>query len=101
MVLDVVNVSLAWLKDQKIEDEDVSMRMMKSITDKEYLVPVVLRRGAVDIKIGSVYRVRRGREEIFGDLTLDLVGSLELEVIRAENDKVVGANPKKWVYVKE
>ena len=98
MVLEVVNFSLVQFKDQEIEEEPITLRMMKALDDKDLFVPVVLKVGAVSFKIGSVIRVRRGREEIFGDLTLDIEGTLECEVIRAENGTITGVKPKRLVY---
>lgn len=101
MVLEVVDISLVQFKDREFEEEMVSAKMMKAVDDKDLYVPVVIRVGAVDYKIGAMIRVRRGREEIFGDLTLDIVGSLEWEVIRSESGEIIEVKPKKWVYVKE
>ena len=98
MVLEVINFSLVRFKDQEIDGEEISMRMMKALDDKELHVPVVLRVGAVDFKLGSVHRVRRGREQIFGDLSLNIEGILEYEVLRSEDGKVIGVKPKKVVY---
>uniref|UniRef100_A0A6M3M9T8 Uncharacterized protein n=1 Tax=viral metagenome TaxID=1070528 RepID=A0A6M3M9T8_9ZZZZ len=100
MVLEVVNFSLAKFKDLEIEGEEISAKMMKAIEDKEFHVPVVLRRGAVDIVLGEVHRVRRGREQILGDLTVNIEGHLEFEIIRSESGKVTGVKPKKLVYLK-
>ena len=100
-MLEVINFSLVQFKDQEIDGEEISAKMMKRAFDnKELLVPVVLRRGAVDIVLGEVHRVRRGREEIFGDLSLNIEGHLEYEVLRSENGKVIGVKPKKVVYLK-
>lgn len=99
MVLEVINFSLVQLKDQEIDGEEISAKMMKrAFDDKELHVPVVLRVGAVDYKLGSVHRVRRGREEIFGDLSLNMEGVLEYELLRNEGGKVIGVKPKKVVY---
>ena len=101
MVLEVINFGLANLKDQEIDGEEISARMIKAIENKDFFVPVVLRRGAVDIVIGSVHLARRGREQILGDLSLSIEGHLEYEVIRNESGKVTGVKPKKVVYLKE
>jgi len=100
MVLEVINFSLVQFKDQEVEEEEISARMMKTIEDKDLFIPVVLRVGAVDYKLGSVHRVRRGREEVFGDLTLNIEGHLEYEVLRSEDGKVTGVKPTKVVYLK-
>jgi len=101
MVLEVIDFGLAHLKDQIIDGEKISAKMIKAIENKDFFVPVVLRRGAVDTVIGSVHRARRGREQILGDLSLSIEGRLEYEVIRNENGKVTGVKPKKVVYLKE
>lgn len=101
MVLEVINFSLVQFKDQEIDGEEISAKMMKAIEDKALHVPVVLRVGAVDYKLGSVHRVRRGREQILGDLAVNMEGHLEFEVIRNESGKVTGVKPKKLVYLKE
>ncbi len=98
MALEVTNFSLVQFKDQRIEDEKIPLKMMKTIDDKELYVPVVLRIGAIDYRLGSVQRVRRGREEIFGDLSLEMTASLEYELLRSEKGKVIGIKPKKVVY---
>ena len=101
MVLEVIDFGLAHLKDQIIDGEEISAKMIKSLENKDFFVPVVLRRGAVDIVIGSVHRARRGRDQIIGDLSLSIEGHLEYEVIRNESGKVTGVKPKKVVYLKE
>jgi hypothetical protein len=101
MVLEVIDFGLVHLKDQEIDGEEISARMIKAIENKDFFVPVVLRRGAVDIVIGSVHRARRGRDQILGDLSLSIEGRLEYEVIRSESGEVTGVKPKKVVYLKE
>lgn len=101
MVLEVIDFGLAHLKDQEIDGEKISAKMIKAIENKEFFVPVVLRRGAVDIVIGSVHRARRGREQILGDLSLSIEGHLEYEFLRNESGEVTGVKPKKVVYLKE
>jgi len=101
MVLEVTNVSLVQFKDREIGEESIPPRMMKEIDSKDLILPVVLRCGAVDYTLGTILRTRRGREEIFGDLSLEISGSLEYEVIKNEKGETTGVKPKKFVYVKE
>ena len=68
--------------------------------DFQYL-PVVLKCGAVNYEIGHVSRVRMGREEIYGDLTLKLTGSLKLESVRNEEDKIIGIRPVEYQFVRQ
>lgn len=56
-------------------------------------VPVVLRRGAIDIKIGIISSVRKGRDEMFGEVVLEIAGTMEYD---PETGK-----PTKFVYRKE
>lgn len=55
-------------------------------------LPVVFRVGAINYNIGTVQRVRKGRDEFFGNVVLALEGTLELD----ENGK-----PVRFVYRKE
>lgn len=98
MVLDVVNVSLVKFQNRELEGEEISAEMMKAVKDEDIRVPVVLRCGDVDYTIGGIYRIRRGREEVFGDHTLDIQGSLEYEIVRDENGEITGVKPRKYVY---
>ena len=98
MVLEVVDLVLAQFEK---DGEEIPAKMMKAIDNKEFFVPVVLRVGAVDYKIGDMIRVRRGRGSIFGDLTLNIIEHLELDVDRSESGEVTGVKPKKFVYVRE
>jgi len=64
-------------------------------------LPVVLKCGAVDYEIGYVSRVRMGRDTIYGDMILKLTGSLKLELIHNEEDKVIGVKPVKYEFVRQ
>ena len=55
-------------------------------------LPVVLRVGAINYNIGAIQGVRKGRDEFFGDVVLELEGTLELD----EDGKAV-----RFVYRKE
>lgn len=55
-------------------------------------LPVVLRVGAINYNIGTVQRIRKGRDEFFGNVVLELEGTLELD----EDGK-----PVRFVYLKE
>lgn len=55
-------------------------------------LPAVLRRGAIDIKIGAIHQVRKGRDEMFGEVVLELTGTMEFD----EEGK-----PVKFVYRRE
>lgn len=62
-------------------------------------LPVVLKCGAVNYEIGYISRVRMGREDIYGDLILKLSGSLKLENVLNEEDKIIGTRPVKYEFV--
>ena len=55
-------------------------------------LPVVLRVGAVNYNMGAIQQVWKGRDEFFGDVVLELEGTLELD----EDGK-----PVRFVYRKE
>ena len=56
-------------------------------------LPVVFRRGAVDISIGAISHVRKGRDEMFGEVVLELEGAMEFDPDTGK--------PVKFVYQKE
>ena len=64
-------------------------------------LPVVLRVGAVDYKLGMIHQVRKGRDEMFGDIILEIEGHLEFEPVQGEGGKITGVKPIKFVYLKE
>lgn len=64
-------------------------------------LPVVLRQGAVDIKLGKIHRIRKGRDEMFADLILNLEGHLEFEPVKDEDGAITEIKPIKFVYQKE
>lgn len=61
--------------------------------------PVVLRRGAVDINIGAISKIRIGKDTIYGEAQLRIEGHLEYEPVLDEDGKnVIGVEIKKFVY---
>jgi len=64
-------------------------------------LPVILKCGAIDYEIGYISRVRVGREEIYGDLILNLNGSLKLESIHNEENKIIGTKPVRYEFVRQ
>ena len=64
-------------------------------------LPVVLKCGAINYEIGYISRVRMGRDTIYGDMILKLTGSLKLESIRNEEDKIIGVRPVEYGFVRQ
>lgn len=64
-------------------------------------LPVVLRVGAIHYKLGMIHRVRKGRDEMFGDLILEIEGHLEFEPVKDEDGAITEIKPIKFVYQKE
>ncbi len=82
-----------------IGEYDASLVNFKDTPEAEDLeeadlsgLPVVFRVGAINYNIGAVQRVRKGRDEFFGRVVLELEGTLELD----EDGK-----PVRFVYRKE
>ena len=64
-------------------------------------LPVVLRVGAIHYKLGMIHRVRKGRDEMFGDLILEIEGHLEFEPVKDEDGEITEIKPIRFVYEKE
>lgn len=77
-------------------------KAVKTVAETEMRgLPVVLRVGAIHYKLGIIHRVRKGRDEMFGDLILEIEGHLEFEPVKGEGGKITGIKPIRFVYEKE
>lgn len=86
------------LLDLKKVDTQIPFEIFKQLTPDELNdIPVVLRRGAVDIKMGTISKVRMGASTIYGEVRLGIKGHLEFEPIKKEH-KIIGVKVKKFVY---
>lgn len=102
MVLKDDNISLITFEPRDIDGFKLTTALMKAMIEeaRKHSIPVVLRVGAIDYKMGSIDRIRPGRDEVFADVDLTLKGELELEPIYNDNKKVIGAKPTKYVYTR-
>ncbi|KKM62135.1 hypothetical protein LCGC14_1524820 [marine sediment metagenome] len=90
------------LLDLKNMETEIPFEIFKKLTSEDLNdTPIVLRRGAVDIKLGSIGRVRIGKDKIWGEAKLELTGHLEFEPELDERQKIIGVKIKKFVYVVE
>ena len=90
------------LLDLKKMETEIPFEIFKQLTSEDlHETPVVLRRGAVDIKLGRIGRVRIGKDTIWGEAELGLTGHLEFEPEFDERQKIIGVKIKKFVYVVE
>lgn len=88
------------LLDLKKVETEIPYELFKKLTSEDLNdTPIVLRRGAVDIKLGRIGRVRIGKDKIWGEAELDLTGHLEFEPEFDERQKIIGVKIKKFVYV--
>ena len=73
--------------------------ILKQLTPEDLNeTPVVLRRGAVDITLGLIHKVRIGKDTIYGKALLRMDGHLEYEPVLDEDEKIIGIKIKKFVY---
>lgn len=101
-MIEQLNISLVQFRDHKVNGVVVPAKAVGTLEASELSgLPVVLRRGAVDIKLGMIHRARKGRVEMFGDLVLEIEASLEFEVVKDAEGKITGVKPIKLVYLKE
>lgn len=82
-----------------IEHHNVSIVKFKDVPEAKNLeevdlsgLPAVIRVGAIKLQIGTVQKVRKGRDEFFANVVLALEGTLELD----EDGK-----PVRFMYQKE
>ena len=95
-------VSLIQFKDHKVNGVVIPAKAVETLEASELSgLPVVIRVGAVDQRIGTIHRARKGRVEMFGDLVLAIEGFLEFEAVEDAEGKVSGIKPVKFVYQKE
>jgi hypothetical protein len=81
------------------EKKNLPISAQKNANQNEFpWVPVVLRTGAVDHKLGFINAARIGRDQILGDIRFELEGELEIEIVRNEDDEPVSIKPLKFVF---
>lgn len=101
-MIEQLNVRLVQFKDHKVKGGVIPAKAVETLEASELSgLPVVLRVGAVDFRLGMIHRARKGRVEMFGDLVLEIEGSLEFEPIEDAEGKITGVKPVKFVYLKE
>ncbi len=88
------------LLDLRTVEFPKAYEILKKLTPEDLNeTPVVLRRGAIDIKIGVIHKTRIGKDTIYGEALLRLEGHLEFEQVLDEAGKnVIGVEIKKYVY---
>lgn len=100
-MIEQLNIRLVQFKDHKVNGVVIPAKAVETLEASELSgLPVVIRVGAVDQKIGMIHRARKGRLEMFGDLVLELEASLEFEAVEDAEGKVSGIKPVKFVYQK-
>lgn len=102
MTLKDDNISLITFEPREVDGFKLSAIEMKNLMKeaRDQGLPVVLRVGAIDYKIGSINTIRVGRDEAFGDADITLKGELELEPIYDDEKKVIDVKPGKYVYTR-
>lgn len=101
-MIEQLNISLIQFRDHKVNGVVIPAKAVGTLEGVELTaLPVVLRVGAVDYRIGMIHRARKGRVEIFGDLVLEIEGALEFEPVKDAEDKISGIKPVKFVYQRE
>ena len=86
------------LLDLKKLDTEIPFEIFKQLTPDDLNdIPVVLRRGAVDITLGTISKVRIGASTIYGEARIGVEGHLEFEPI-LKDEKIIGVKIKKFVY---
>lgn len=95
------NISIIQFKDHTVNGVVIPAKAVETLEASELSgLPVVLRRGAVDLKLGMIHRARKGRIEMFGDLVLEIEAFLEFEAVKDAEGKITGVKPVKFVYLK-
>lgn len=102
-MIEQLNIRLLQFRDHKVNGVVIPAKAVGTLEGSELSgLPVVIRVGAVDYRIGMIHRARKGRLEMFGDLALEIEGFLEIEPVKdAEDNKIIGVKPVKFVYQKE
>lgn len=100
-MIEQLNISLVQFKEHKVNGVVIPAKAVGTLEASELSgLPVVLRVGAIDLKIGMIHRARKGRIEMFGDLVLELEASLKFEAVEDAEGKITGIKPIKFVYQK-
>lgn len=101
-MLEFFNVKLLDYKDKKIDGKKVSVTLQKEVTEKAFHgLPIKFKVGKVSYNLGFVSRARAGRDNIFGDIILELDGDIEYELELDEDGKLVAIKPVAFVLDKE
>jgi hypothetical protein len=103
--MEYYNLKIHDFAEFKIDDKVITVKMQKNdLANKAVfsgqLIPVVLRTGAVDHRIGFLRAARAGRDQVFGDIQFELSGQLEFDPVLVD-DKLTGIVPTKLVLKKE
>lgn len=101
-MIEQLNISLIQFRDHKVNGVVIPAKAVGTLEGTELTaLPVVIRVGAVDLRIGTIHRARKGRVEMFGDLVLEIEGVLEFEPVKDVGGKISSIKPVKFVYQKE
>ncbi len=101
-MIELGNVPIITIKDYKVKGGTVPAKAVKNVPGSEFAaLPVVIKLGAVNMKIGMVHRVRIGRNQIFGDLVLSIDGELEFEPVVDGDGNITSIKPIRYVYKRE
>lgn len=88
------------LLDLRKLDTPIPLEFFKQLTSEDLNdTPIVLRRGAIDHTLGTLSRIRIGKNTIYGEVELGIEGHLEFEPVLDEDEKITGIKIKKFVYV--
>lgn len=89
------------LLDLRKLETSIPLKFFKQLTAADLEdTPIVLRRGAVNIALGKLSRIRIGKNTIYGEVALEIEGHLEFEPVLDEDEKITGIKINKFVYVK-
>lgn len=100
--MEYYNLKIHDFVDFNIDGKKIPVKLQKELKPVNFsgILPVVLRTGAIDHRIGFLKTVRIGRDQIFGDIQFEIDGQLEFEPMLDEG-KVTGIMPTKLVLKKE
>lgn len=103
MSIQLDGVLLLSLDSTHVDGVHISRQDLKQLTPEDFRdVPVFIKRGAVNHNVGKIIGLARiGRDRIYGDIILNLGGSIELKLLYDEDGKVIGVEPSRFVYVKK
>jgi hypothetical protein len=101
-MLEFPNVKLFDYADKKIDGKKVSVALQKEVTDNAFHgLPIKFKVGKVSYTLGFVSKVRAGRDNIFGDIILELNGDVEYELELDEKGELTGIRPTAFILDKE